>query len=321
MIKKFLVDKSITLCFLLIGLIFISLFLFLSGLPISTIFYFIVLSLLIVVGWLVVSYYFLKKQLNSLEKLIDQLEAPYLIGEIIKAPSSLVADRYYQLMKIISSEAINQVEVAKKEADEYRDYLEQWVHELKTPLTALSLIVANEANPTKIKQEVSRLNNLTDQVLNFARVKSFEKDRQLENFELIEVCNQAIKNQMNLLIGSQMTVELIEINSQLLYSDKKAVFFILNQLLINSAKYSPNSQIKLRVENKQIIFEDNGIGIVSYDLPRIFDKGYTGVNGRKFGTSTGMGLFIVKKMCQELGISIEVESQEQVFTRFIIIFP
>lgn len=124
---------------------------------------------------------------------------------------------------------------------------------------------------------------------------------------------------MDILIAARMQVA-IE-GDATVYTDQKALQFIMNQLLINSAKYCPESKVLMTIQDNVLIYEDDGMGIAKHELPRIFEKGYTGTNGRKLGTSTGMGLYIVANMCKELHIHLEVESEVGRFTRFVLTFP
>ncbi len=231
----------------------------------------------------------------------------------------LTEKQYYDVMRTISHDAISTVERTKKEAFEYKQFVEQWIHELKTPLTAMGLILSTDADTRKLKRELKRLDNLTDHILHYARLQSIEKDKQFQHFSLATLVNHAIKNQMDLLIAAKIQVS-IEGDASV-YNDQKALHFIINQLLINSAKYCPQSKVIITILNDRIVYEDNGIGIPSHELPRIFDRGYTGTNGRRLGTSTGMGLYIVANLCEELHIQLSVHSEVGQYTRFTLIFP
>lgn len=319
MIKSFLLDQLILLGFLAITLLFFSVFLAVLQIPLLTIVTVLVIALILITSWLIISYTVARKKLESFKRIVTQIEQPYLAGEILPKADSFLAQQYFDVMRSISKDAIERVEQANQQAQEYKEFVEQWIHELKTPMTAMSLILANEGDLRKLRKELKRLDNLTDQILHFARLQSIEKDKLFEEFEVTALLNHAVKNQMTLLIGAQIQV-VIE-GEGTLYTDQKVLQFIINQFLINSAKYCPGSKVKIAIQGNRIQYEDDGIGIAQHELPRIFEKGYTGTNGRKLGTSTGMGLYIVAKLCQELHIKLEVQSEIARYTRFTLVFP
>ncbi len=319
MIKLFLFDRLIPLGFLIITFTFIAIFLLILNVPAITIWTMGLLFLLLLIVWLTTTYVHTQKQIHTVQRIIAEIEQPYLAGELLPTPKNSTEQQYYDIVRVISKDAIERVERADAQAEEYKEFVEQWIHELKTPMTAMGLMLANEADPRKLRKELKRLNNLTDQILHFARLQSFEKDKQFEHIALAETLNRAVKNQMDILIAAKMQVA-IE-GDATLYTDQKALQFIINQLLINSAKYCPESHIRMHINGHTLQYEDDGIGILKHEVPRIFEKGYTGTNGRKLGTSTGMGLYIVANMCKELHIQLEVVSESGQFTRFIFTFP
>lgn len=319
MSQQFLLGKSITIGFFFIAFIFCLLFLALLQIPVATIVMIGASYLLLFCGWLVVSFRIEQRKLKRIEQLIQTLESPYLVGEVLPKPSSLTEKQYFELMKAISHDAITQVERVNKDAGDYKEYVEQWIHELKTPLTAMSLVLSNEPDVRKLRRELKRADNLTDTILHYARLQTLEKDKQLVQFDVAPLLNMAVKNQMDLLIAAKIQVQIEGDFS--VYSDQKALQFIINQFLINSAKYSPASKVRICAAEHKLIYEDYGIGIPADELPRIFERGYTGTNGRTFGTSTGMGLYIVNKLCEELFIDINVESVVGQYIRFILTFP
>ncbi|MFJ7738747.1 sensor histidine kinase [Lysinibacillus sp. NPDC097287] len=319
MMKVFLLDKLIPLGFLGITFIFMLIFLVILNVPAMTIWTVAFIFIMLIITWLMTTYIVSKRKLENIKWIVTQLEQPYLAGEILPTPNSYLEHQYFDILRIISKDAIERVEQADRNAQAYKEFVEQWIHELKTPMTAMGLILANEGDTRKLRKELKRLDNLTDQILHFARLQSIEKDKQFEQIALATILNQSVKNQMDILIAARMQVVID--GDTTIYTDQKALQFIMNQLLINSAKYCPESKVLMTIRDNVLIYEDNGIGILKHELPRIFEKGYTGTNGRKLGTSTGMGLYIVANMCKELNIQLNVESKVGQFTRFILTFP
>ena len=189
---------------------------------------------------------------------------------------------------------------------------------MKTPLTACGLILANGGDVRKLKPELRRADNLTESILYYARLRTAQKDTQIKRFQVSEVMEEAVKSQMELMIASKMRVE-TEGGFEV-YSDSKALCFMLKQLLINAAKYCPGCLVRLSARGGVITVEDNGIGIPSHEISRVTQRGFTGTNGRRLGGSTGMGLYIVKELCQRLDMDMKVESQLGAYTKVILTF-
>ena len=317
--REFFRSKAITLCFLGMGEIIITVFFLYSKVPWGFIGVAIGFLALLVACWLVCSYLVEHSRLNHLFQLRQQLSEPYLLGELLPLPNNLVERQYYEVMKTISRSAIGIVEQSVREKEEYCDYVESWIHEIKTPLTACSLILANDADPRKLKRELKRADNLTESILYYARMRSVERDNQIQQFQVAPVINEAVKSQMELLIAANVSIDVS--GDFTVYSDCKPLCFILKQLLINSAKYSPGCHIAITAENGTITVEDNGIGIPKHELGRVTERGFTGTNGRKLGGSTGMGLYLVKELCDQLDISLEIQSEQSKYTRISFTFP
>ncbi|MDY2596818.1 MAG: sensor histidine kinase [Oliverpabstia sp.] len=253
-----------------------------------------------------------------LKSRLETMQEKYLIGETLPRPRDSVELQYYLLMQEISRSAIGAVEQAREEKQDYYDYVESWVHEIKTPLTACSLILANGGNPSKLRRELKRADNLTETILTYAKLRTVEKDTQISLVDLRTVCDQAVREEMELLINAGIAVSIS--GEGHVYTDSKLLIFILKQLLINCAKYCPDCQIHIELGENSLCFEDNGTGIPSHELHRVTERGFSGAAGRKQGQSTGMGLYIVSQLCQSLNIQMEITSLEGAFTRFTFRF-
>ena len=315
---EYLPSKFVTLCFLGIGgLFFGSAFVFV-GVETQIVLIFSLMYLLFIGLWLSVSYYLDLRKVKKLEKLINQMPDKYLLGEVLPPPTDVLERQYYRIMKEMSRSAVGVAEGAIREKDEYCDYVESWIHEIKTPLTACSLILANGGDGRKLKTELKRADNLTENILYYARMRSAEKDTQIKKVRVSGVIDEAIKSQMELLIAAKISVETdgdFEV-----YTDSKALCFILKQLLINCAKYCPGCTIKITAENGKITVYDNGIGIPSHEVKRGTERGFTGTNGRKTSGSTGMGLYIVSQLCEKLDIELEIQSVSGSYTKIDLSF-
>lgn len=316
---EFFCSRAVTLCSLGIGfLVFSILFLTAGGnFPL----YLVCASSfwILVFAWLFFTWLTANSRLKRLEKLIEQMDRPYLLGELLPPPTTVTERGYFEIMKAISHSAIGLTEQASSDKEDYMDYVESWIHEIKTPLTTCSLILENGSSPEKLRQELKQAENLTDTILYYARLRSAEKDIAISSFNLSEAADEAIQSQMSLLIAARISIE--QQGSLSVFSDKKAVVFILKQLLINCAKYCPHSHLIIKCSQRTLSVSDNGPGIPDYELPRVTERGFTGKNGRTSPTSTGMGLYIVSELCKKLGIELQIDSMEGVGTSISLSFP
>ena len=265
---------------------------------------------------LVMAYYSRKTQMEKLLKLAEQLEECYLLSEVMEKPERADDQIYYRLLKLAGKSMLEQVAEVRRERTQYREYVEQWIHEIKTPITAMKLLCENIHSPEtkELLVELEKINCFTEQALYYARSEHTEKDYSVREIRLFDVIHQSIAENKYLLLQNRVGIDLQE-TDDIVYSDEKWVCFILNQLIVNSVKYrtkQPVLKFYTEHQNNQLILcvQDNGIGIEAGDLPRVFDKGFTGQNGRKAAhSSTGIGLYLCKRLCDKLGIGICVDSK------------
>ena len=216
--------------------------------------------------------------------------------------------------------------------EEQKDYIDSWVHEIKVPLAAMQLLVKSvefdlaDQKFIAIENELGRINDYVEQVLYVARLDSFTKDYLIKETSLKETVQPVIRSQANFFIQKNIRFEL-QGEDQYVLTDGKWVAFIFRQLLSNAIKYtSENGQILIQfarnLQGVSLSVSDTGIGIPKEDFHRIFDKGFTGKNGRNAQIhSTGLGLYLVKNLSEKLGIDVTVESQVNSGTKFTLFFP
>lgn len=317
--REYLGAKSVLLCLTGIGGLYLAMVFYFCGLSGSLVGILLGSGLLLAAAGFVVGWQRADRRLRRLRSRLDALPEKYLIGETMELPADPLEREYYLMMKEISRSAIGAVEQTRAEKQDYCDYVDCWVHEMKTPLTACSLILANGGEPAKLRRELRRADNLTETILTYAKLGTAEKDTQISRTDLRTACDQAVREEMELLIGAGISVS-IEGDSAV-YTDGKLLVFILKQLLINCAKYCPGCQVMIALDGSDLTFEDNGVGIPAHELARVTERGFTGAAGRSHGQSTGMGLYIVSQLCKRLNISLAIESEEHCFTRFTLRLP
>lgn len=278
--------------------------------------------------YMILDYIKYKKYFSTIESLLDRLDKKYLLPEVIEEANFLIGENINNILKIIGRDMHENVKYYKNMQKEYREYIETWVHEIKTPIASSKLIIENNSNEItkKIDTQLDKVENFVEQVLYYSKIDNVNKDYIIKKLNLEEVVNEVIKRNYRDFINKNIKLELGEINKTV-YSDSKWVEFILNQIVVNSIKYikSKDGLIKIsakRVENSIVLtIEDNGVGIVERDINKVFEKGFTGENGRVFGKSTGIGLYLCKKLCNKLGLGLILESKVNVGTVIKVSFP
>lgn len=265
---------------------------------------------------------------ENLIRIFDSLDKKNLIAEMINPPTFKEGIILYDILRSSNKAMLEEINKYKFMQDEYREYLELWVHEIKTPIASSKLIAQNNKSEVmdSISEELERIEEFVEQVLFYSRSNNVEKDYLIKEVNLQKLCFDVLRKNSKLFIQNKIAVETENLDMNV-FTDVKWVAFILNQILINSVKYSNKTHPKIKISGKTfensivLSVEDNGCGIKESELPRIFDKGFTGTNGRKNERSTGMGLYISKKLCKKLGLSISASSEYGEGTKIIIVFP
>ena len=257
----------------------------------------------------------MRKERKALLAMAERLEEPYLLPEVMPMPESAEEQVFYQILKLAEKSMLEQIGAVQRERQEYKEYIEQWVHEVKTPITAMKLLCENHRSEITrdLLVEVEQVNRFTEQALYYARSEHTEKNYTIRETRLSDVIHDAIADSKYLLRKNHVTV-VVEDEGKSAYLDDKWVRFILNQIISNAVKYrteQPLLRFSTAQKRNQVILsvEDNGIGIPPSDLPRVFEKGFTGQNGRNVHSSTGIGLYLCKRLCDKLGIGLSVCSQ------------
>lgn len=311
-----------------IGLITLLIFLFSVGNTID-ILKIVAFVWIIVIGvYLFFQYKSRKEFYNELSKTVDNLDKKYLISEVIDKPVYLEAEPYYDLLKKASKSMREEINSIKNSRKEYKDYIEQWIHEVKTPIASIKLIEENNKTNTSrvVLQELEKLDTYVEQALFYARSEEVEKDYLIREMSLEECINKIIIKNKQIFILNNIGVEIDNIDKNV-YSDSKWLEFILNQIIVNAIKYRNNKDPKVKVyvsdvkNGIKLIVEDNGIGIPTDELERVFEKGFTGSTGRLNSKSTGIGLYLCRKLCDKLGLLIDIESEINRYTKVSITFP
>ena len=269
-----------------------------------------------------------RRYYNEVLRNLDALDKKYLISEVIEEPNFIDGKVLYSIIEQTDKSMNDEISKLKLNISQYKEYIELWVHEVKTPIAACMLLIENNSSPVteSIEEEIRKIEDYIEQALFYARSNTMEKDYIIKKISLVNCINNSVKKNLNQLIANRIKINITDVE-ETVYSDSKWLEFILNQIISNSIKYrkTTNSEIKFyaKKNNQNIILtiEDNGIGMDEKDVLKAFDKGYTGTNGRKFTKSTGIGLYLCKKLCEKLGLKIKLESTLDEGTKVSILFP
>ena len=300
-------------------------FLYIIGNTFSVVFMIgVVIAILIMTKYLM-DWYRKKKYFEIITERVKDLKEPWLIAELLPVYYTIEDEIYQELLRKVGSSAIEEIHKIEDEQKEYEDYIEQWIHEVKTPITSIHLMLENRIseNPGLKKDlnvELSRLENDVELALYYARSEQICRDYLIQKLNVRKVLLKVVNKNRTVIMNSSVAIDLDCDEALYAYGDEKWLVFMLTQVLLNAIKYKAEADAKVvmraKRDNKRIVLNiiDNGKGIKKEELPRIFDKGFTGSNGRDNEKSTGMGLYLVHKLCEKLEIDIKADSVYGEFT-------
>ncbi len=265
---------------------------------------------------------------NNLAAIYEKLDKKNLIAELMDPPDFLEGVYLYDMLKSMNKACIEEINRYKFLQEEYREYIELWVHELKNPIASAKLIRQNNPTPAtgSIIEEIEKIERFVEQALFYSRSNAVEKDYLVKEISLKELALSVLKKHAKMFIENNVAARTENLDFTV-FSDAKWLSYILMQIMANAVKYArqPGACVTLRAKEEEnavhLFVEDNGAGIPQAELPRIFDKGFTGTTGRTDEHSTGMGLYIVKKLCGRLGLGISAGSAPGAGTTVCITFP
>lgn len=277
-----------------------------------------------------IEFYRKKKFYDEFKNKLEELDQKYLITEIIRKANFLEGKILNETLEDINKAMLENVNNYKHLQQEYKEYIELWIHEVKIPIATSKLIIENNKNVVtrSIDEELDKIEDYTEQALFYARSNTVEKDYYIKRSSLQDMVKECIKKNKNRLIQEKITMNIHDLDLEV-NTDSKWIAFILNQILQNSIKYRKTDEkteieiyAKQGKENVILYWKDNGIGIKKGEITRVFEKGFTGTNGRIIGKkSTGIGLYLCKKLCDKLQIAIELNSVQGEGTEIRLVFP
>ena len=294
----------------IIGAVFCVIFavsFLLYHLPIEAVIYPTLLSA--VLGILVMVFDFLRvkrehEALSSIRSMTD------VIAESLPRTDGIMDEDYQQILRLLCEEQNNYRTQTNRKYADMIDYYTVWAHQIKTPIASMRLHLQNEdsALSRTLASDLRRIEQYVEMVLTFLRLNSESTDYVIKEYDLDKIIKSAVRKFSADFIGRKLSLVYEPVNTTVI-TDEKWLSFVIEQVLSNALKYTPAGSITITLENEKTLrIRDTGIGIAPEDLPRIFENGYTGYNGRTDKKASGIGLYLCKRICNNLGHTITARS-------------
>lgn len=303
---------------IIIDSVFLSIFLMvfsLYSLPLESIAYAFLLSACVGAVFIVydfVKYYKKHDELWILEKQISTgLDGMPLADNLIEAD-------YQNILRTLNNQSTELISKIDVKHTEMMDYYTLWAHQIKTPIAAIRLLLQSDhaEDNKELLTQTFRIEQYVEMVLGYLKIDGASSDLLLQNYSLLDIARQSVRKCAYMFIRKNIALELKEMDCAVL-TDEKWLVFVIEQILSNALKYTSSGKISICMEDaegKVLVIEDTGIGIAEEDLPRVFEKGFTGYNGRMDKKATGIGLYLCKKILDKLSHEITIESKINVGT-------
>ena len=280
----------------------------LYGLPWGPAGYTCLMTAVVTLGLLTAGFFRWKRKRRQLLILKRQAEQSLETADLPKAETPL-EEIYQEIIRDQEKRCQREQKESREKLVRSREYYTRWSHQIKTPIAAMELLLQEEpADVRALKRELLKTSQYVEMALSYQRMEGEGNDLVIQRYELRPVVMQAVKKVSPLLIHKHISFSAGDLSGEVL-TDEKWLVFVLEQLLTNASKYTKEGgSVRIGQENGMLVLRDTGIGIRPEDLPRIFEWGYTGYNGRLDKRSTGVGLALVKQVMEMLGNKIEIRS-------------
>ena len=302
--------------FIVFALVFCIVF-SLYNLEIEAIYYSVILCAFIGLIYVCINFINYYKKHIQLYKLQNEISISL---ENLPSPKTLMEEDYTNLILNLNNEYKTYISKSDIAKSDMIDYYTMWVHQIKTPISAMKLLIQTSESEisSDLSSELFKIEQYVEMVLSYIRLGSNENDFVLKEYDLDNIIRQAVRKYAPLFIRKKINLDFQPTNYKVL-TDEKWLVFVIEQLLSTAIKYTNKGKISIySLENKKLVIEDTGIGISKEDIPRIFDKGFTGYNGRTDKKATGLGLYLCKKILDKLSHKIYIESEVGVKTKVIL---
>lgn len=320
LVKSFLYERRIIYGMYLVfwGLIFLTFYLYeFSFAPFFDGWLFTAFVLLV---YSVVSFYRSFRKQKQLELLATKdLQLSNLV--FLPKATTLSEQTYQEVLRLVLENKNQEQEELQRKQRAMLDDFGLWLHQIKTPVAALDLLIqSGQLDPRTMKNEVFKINEYLQMILNYMRQNLDQADLVFQQLSIEKIIKSVVKKYATFFSQKDLSLQLGNLEGRV-YSDQKWLIFILEQVIFNAIKYTENGTISISFSDNQLTIQDTGIGIRSEDLPRVFEKGYTGMNGREQQRASGLGLYLSQEAAEKLGCRLYIESQVKKGTTVTIVFP
>lgn len=306
--------------------LYLTVFLYSLGVNVFGISFLLLGMLILLLSLFFYDFFTKKKFYDDMNQTLNGLTKKYLLTEMMEEPSFLDGKILYEVLVTCMKAMNDEIAKYKKNEREMNDYLTSWIHEVKIPMSVISLVCENEKNKSMklIMDEVGKIDNYVEQALFFQKSSCFQNDFLITECSLNSIIKETIKRNSINLINLNCHIDLFQEEVKV-FVDKKWFMFVLNQVISNSIKYcKPDFSLSFSVQEKEkgalLTIKDNGVGIPSDSLPRVFEKGFTGTNVRDKTKSTGIGLYLIRNLCEKMKVGISIDSKENEWTEVTFAF-
>ena len=307
----FKLHQSGILAFVLCSIVFVLIF-SLYDLPVGAVLYSAVLSAVICLALFLASFIRYCKRCRMLQKMQQEITVTI---QHLPQPQDCKEQAYQELLKRLFQKQQEQAQAWQVRCSDMMEYYTAWTHQMKTPIAAMQLHLQAEHSPENraLLDDLQRIEQYVEMVLTYLRMEDMASDLKFEHYPLDDLIRASIRKYSQMFILKKIRLEYQAVNQNVI-TDKKWLCFVIEQILSNALKYTKQGSVKISAEESanglRVLVKDTGIGIRSEDLPRIFEKGFTGYNGRMDKKASGLGLYLCKGVCEKLGHGISVASKE-----------
>lgn len=271
-----------------------------------------------------------RRFLCELDDLAQTLEQPWQLHSLMGEPAGADQEVVLDALRAMGRASAREVAQAKQRADEHRSFVEGWVHDVKAPLASCELVAKRVAEPerSQLERELDRIDRKVASALWYARADCAGRDYAIREVPLVTIPRAACRDNARFLIEHGCVPQIDVAGDLTVLTDRKQAVFIVSQLVENAAKYGA-SHLRVFADTRgdkaagsvSLVVEDDGLGIPAAEVGRVFERGFTGTRGREHAASTGMGLFLAARLCDQLGLELEIESDEGEGCRATLTFP
>lgn len=302
-IRQYRFVAAVFCAFVLIFAVVFSLY----ELQTEAVLYAFVLCVTVAATALVINFGHFRRKYLERQRIIENIT---LMTESFPEPASPLEEQYTQMLEKLRNFAYENQSRYSKERNDSIDYYTTWIHQIKTPISVMQMILQSEDTEDyrALSAELFRIEQYVEMVLYWFRLDSTANDFVIETVSLDKVIRSAVRKYAPQFIRKKIGI-VYDGTRETVLSDEKWLLFILEMILSNAVKYTESGSVNISAEGEMIKISDTGIGIAAEDLPRIFEKGYTGYNGRADKKSTGLGLYLCKKAADKLSHKLYAESE------------